>query len=208
MMANLKKLKPGVKYSLNLRACRASKSARTTRQAISGTTIPEQRPQFGYNEAIPPGRDRQRLAAPLGADFIRVPISWANIQPTNPLTYNWAPVDAIHDELTRSGLKPLWVLSSAPCWAQPDPIYCESSNTAQAPRPLSTAPTGTWSFSSASATRLKRNAVLERAEHAEGSGCKHRAPQDDRRVLDNGQQHRCNLEQRRWQSFNQPGLAR
>jgi hypothetical protein len=128
-------LKSGVRYSIQIRACKGKACSRYSKK-LSGTTIPKERPLLGFNEDITRGAPGNDLLAGSGADFVRVPISWANIQPTGPLTYNWAPIDAIHDELAAHGLKPLWVLSSAPCWAQLAPIGCRASDTAQAPNPL------------------------------------------------------------------------
>ncbi len=43
-------------------------------------------------------------------------MSWVTIEPTEGAR-NWAPYDAINEVITDAGLKPLWVLTAAPCWA-------------------------------------------------------------------------------------------
>ncbi len=70
----------------------------------------------GYNEALTPGDDAGPLIAESGAGFVRVALNWATVEPTDG-TFNWEPYDAIYDDLTSAGLRPLWTLTSAPCWA-------------------------------------------------------------------------------------------
>lgn len=70
----------------------------------------------GYNEALTPADDAGPLIADSGASFVRVALNWATVEPTDG-TFNWAPYDAIYDELTSAGLRPLWTLTSSPCWA-------------------------------------------------------------------------------------------
>ena len=130
-------LDAGATYSLKIRACEERSSCSRYSRKIEGVTAEEplgSRPLFGYNETVTPGAPGNALLSGSGADFVRVPIGWANQQPT-PLTYNWRNMDAIKQELASRGLKPLWVISSAPCWAQLD-LTCSPKDTAMAPASL------------------------------------------------------------------------
>jgi polysaccharide biosynthesis protein PslG len=72
---------------------------------------------IGFNEAITPGDDGAgTLIADSGASFVRVALNWATVEPSEG-NMNWDAYDAINEELTGAGLKPLWTVTSAPCWA-------------------------------------------------------------------------------------------
>jgi len=80
---------------------------------------------FGYNEAITPAdSEGDDLIAESGAAFVRIPMAWATLEPTEGAR-NWEPYDAINDELESVGLRPLWTLTSAPCWAAD--VNCETT---------------------------------------------------------------------------------
>lgn len=76
----------------------------------------EGEPLFGFNEGVRPETEGIDLIAESGATFVRVPMSWAAIE-RNPGERNFRVFDEIADKLEAEGLRPLWVLTGAPCWA-------------------------------------------------------------------------------------------
>jgi hypothetical protein len=92
--------------------------------------------QIGFNEAEHAGLTNPLLAES-GARFVRVALNWATVEPTEG-ELNWARYDQINTDLQEQGLAPLWVVTSAPCWAAsetcetpipnlaPDPAHVES----------------------------------------------------------------------------------
>jgi hypothetical protein len=88
--------------------------------------------RFGYSEAFVAGTGEIELLGRSGADFARRRLSWTEIE-GSPGAYDWSRYDAIYDELLAEGLRPLWFLVDAPCWARlPDPA-CVPNAPARAP---------------------------------------------------------------------------
>ncbi len=73
-------------------------------------------PRFGFNEMIEPGGAGNELIAEAGATFVRVALNWSSSEP-QPGQLDFATPDALDAELQGYGLEPLWVVTSAPCWA-------------------------------------------------------------------------------------------
>jgi hypothetical protein len=71
---------------------------------------------LGYNENIVPGSAANELLAISGASFVRVPLNWSAVE-TVQGEPDFTRPDAINGELEGLGLRPLWVLTGAPCWA-------------------------------------------------------------------------------------------
>lgn len=71
---------------------------------------------LGYNEALLPNSPGHELLAESEADFVRVGLTWARTEQVRGKP-DFAAPDAIAEELDALGLKVLWVVSSAPCWA-------------------------------------------------------------------------------------------
>ena len=70
------------------------------------------------------------LLAAAGASFVRVPINWSAVERA-PGASDYTLPDAIAEQLDRVGLRPLWVLTSAPCWASELP--CQAPQPSLAP---------------------------------------------------------------------------
>lgn len=85
-----------------------------------GSDPGEDGPVLGYNDLLQPDEPGNELLADSGATVVRRPLNWAAVEP-NPGERNWEPIDQIADELEAQGVEPLWVLTSAPCWAAADP---------------------------------------------------------------------------------------
>lgn len=102
------------------------------REAPEAPPLPEQRPLIGFNEAITPADADNELLAASGASFVRVPLSWSAVEPVEG-DRNFDAPDAIRDRLAEAGLRPLWVVTSAPCWAGALP--CAEQRPSLAPAP-------------------------------------------------------------------------
>src|ERR1700739_3307005 len=90
-------------------------------------------------------------AVDIGAGWIRVDLSWADVQPTSPQAYAWGPLEHIFSEAHRRGLNVLPDLGYTPEWALvPD---CSSINCA--PKD----PSHFAAFAAAAAARYAQNGV-------------------------------------------------
>jgi hypothetical protein len=87
---------------------------------------------IGFNETKNAETLGNDLIAASGAGFIRVALNWATVEPVEG-ERNFAPYDAINSALTEDGLQPLWVVTSAPCWAAGEP--CAEQIPSLAPDP-------------------------------------------------------------------------
>lgn len=56
----------------------------------------------------------------VGANWIRIDISWASVQASGPESYSWEQVDRVLDAAQTRGLKVLGVVAYTPPWARPD----------------------------------------------------------------------------------------
>jgi polysaccharide biosynthesis protein PslG len=127
-------LRPKTSYKFKVRACKGKKCGKYTKaKKVKTHKVPAGMPAFGFNEGLVPGDPGNALLDGSGAGFVRVPISWAQTQPSL-LSYSWGYLDKVQAALAAQGLKPLWVVTGSPCWARLDP-YCEGGNTDKAPLP-------------------------------------------------------------------------
>jgi hypothetical protein len=83
-------------------------------------------PQFGiaYGDVLPwmtPARLHGALrdAVDVGATWVRLDFSWADVQPTGPGTYHWAGLDRVVVSARSMGLNILPTLAYTPKWARP-----------------------------------------------------------------------------------------
>jgi hypothetical protein len=91
-------------------------------------------PLLGYNENFAEDPVPAGLIASSGASFVRTPLNWATVEPEEGLVPNWAPYDAIYRGVIAAGTRPLWAISSAPCWAA-DFDRCDSPRPGVPPDP-------------------------------------------------------------------------
>jgi hypothetical protein len=81
---------------------------------------PGAHPVFGFNEQWWGHGDLRQLPA-IGADVARQSLHWADVEPAAN-KYHWPPTDSLYQQMLAAGVRPIWVLSRAACWAQdPDP---------------------------------------------------------------------------------------
>ena len=74
-------------------------------------------PYFGYNEDWFSDPKRIRFVARGGADTLRAMISWTTVEREQG-QFEWHEYDRLYDRMLANGVRPLWVLGDAPCWAR------------------------------------------------------------------------------------------
>ena len=79
---------------------------------------PGPHPLFGFNEDWNHNLDRLDLAPGTGANIARQGLFWDAVERNQGGGYDWSEMDAMYWSFLFRGLRPLWVLSAAPCWAQ------------------------------------------------------------------------------------------
>lgn len=88
---------------------------------------PQERPMLGFNDdwAVHPGQldDLRKI----GAGVARQNLSWNQVE-RQPGVYDWDHFDGLMTKMRSEGIRPLWVLLNAPCWAQPNPSGCNRGN--------------------------------------------------------------------------------
>ncbi len=91
--------------------------------------------RFGYNDGFAAGSAKIGLLPASGADTVRLRMNWRAIEP-QPGRYDWSRFDALYTELLGIGIRPLWYVMEAPCWAGDPQIPCDpAANSAGAPGP-------------------------------------------------------------------------
>jgi hypothetical protein len=78
---------------------------------------PQGAPLLGYNENFAENPVPSGLIAGSGAAFVRTPLNWATVEPSEGQAPNWEPYDEVYERLLDAGVRPMWAISSAPCWA-------------------------------------------------------------------------------------------
>ena len=68
------------------------------------------------------------------SDVIRMNMLWSVVEKKQG-TYDWSAFDQLNATFKAHGLKPLWVILAAPCWAQPNPGGCSAGNDKLRPAP-------------------------------------------------------------------------
>jgi polysaccharide biosynthesis protein PslG len=96
---------------------------------------PNPPPTFGFNEDwIFQSVASLDLLRRSGAQIARTSLPWGGVEATRG-NYNWYGSDQLYNRLQARGIKPLWVLMDAPCFAQANPGACANGNDAQHPSP-------------------------------------------------------------------------
>lgn len=88
---------------------------------------------LGFNDAVTPEIEGLDQLTQIGAEFVRVPINWSAAEPTEGQELDWTVADRANDTLEAAGLKPLWTVTSSPCWAAEDEDNCEDFSPSYAP---------------------------------------------------------------------------
>ena len=79
---------------------------------------PGPHPLFGFNEDWNHNLDMLDLAPGVGANIARQGLFWDAVERNPGAGYDWSEMDAVYYAFLARGIRPLWVLSAAPCWAQ------------------------------------------------------------------------------------------
>ncbi len=90
--------------------------------------VPNPHPAFGFNDDwifVP--NSALDLLDDTGSTVARTGLTWSGIEGVQG-SYNWYGVDQLYAKLRARGIKPLWSILAAPCWAQPDPGACSGGN--------------------------------------------------------------------------------
>ena len=92
-------------------------------------------PRFGYNDDWGQRSNATfELLAQTRPEVARAPLAWASVE-SRQGEYDWSYVDRAYGRLHDRGIRPLWALIEAPCWAQPDPAACRGGNNQLRPAP-------------------------------------------------------------------------
>ncbi len=75
-------------------------------------------PLFGYNDDWIQQQGRLGQLASSSADVARTGLYWDAVQPTGFDVRVWGLFDALYAQMIARGIRPLFVLYAAPCWAQ------------------------------------------------------------------------------------------
>jgi polysaccharide biosynthesis protein PslG len=96
---------------------------------------PNPPPTFGFNDDwIFQSVAALNLLDQSGSEVARTSLPWAGVEPTKG-SFNWYGSDVLYDRLQARGIRPLWVLIGAPCFAQQNPGACASGNNQLHPTP-------------------------------------------------------------------------
>ena len=79
------------------------------------TAEPGPHPQFGFNEDWHTNVGKLDELAATGANIARTGLYWEAVDHSG-----WGTFDAMYQEMLARGIRPLWVIQAAPCWAQGD----------------------------------------------------------------------------------------
>jgi hypothetical protein len=80
--------------------------------------FPGPHPKFGYNEDWHQHPGKLDMLAGGGGEIARTGMFWDAVEPLDPMGRNWPTFDALYAQMLARGIRPLWVLQAAPCWAQ------------------------------------------------------------------------------------------
>jgi hypothetical protein len=75
-------------------------------------------PLFGYNDDWVHAIGGLDLLAGSGAEVARTGLYWDAVQPTSFDVHDWTLFDGLYHQMLARGVRPLFTLYAAPCWAQ------------------------------------------------------------------------------------------
>ncbi len=114
--------------------------------------------RFGYNDGLDAGTPKVGLLPASGSDTIRLRMNWRMVEP-QPGQFDWSRFDTLYSELLSIGIRPLWYVMEAPCWAGDERIPCDPNLSAGAPGPAHADDLGT--FVAAVAERYPESLAIE-----------------------------------------------
>jgi polysaccharide biosynthesis protein PslG len=102
-----------------------------------GQTPSQGAPYFGFNDDWHLNQSQLELAAAAGSNAIRTGMYWTGVEYKRD-EYYWDVYDELYSRALSLGMRPLFVLTNAPCWAAVSPKACKRGNKrdlAQPPAP-------------------------------------------------------------------------
>lgn len=91
--------------------------------------------RFGYNDGLDAGSAKVGLLPDSGSDTVRLRMNWKVVEPQQG-QYDWSSFDTVYSQMLEIGIRPLWYLMEAPCWAGDARVPCDpGGNSAGAPGP-------------------------------------------------------------------------
>jgi hypothetical protein len=115
---------------------------------------------FGYFADFDTAPDLFDYLRTGGANVAREDLNWGTLQPNpggDPSTWDWASFDALNAGFARVGVRPVWTLIDAPCWAA-SPSPCDENRT----NPVARARIGDYAnVAAAVARRYPASAAIE-----------------------------------------------
>lgn len=114
--------------------------------------------RFGYNDGLEAGSPKFALLPASGSDMIRLRLSWNRVERERG-TLDWSMFDDLYAQLLATGIRPLWVVVEAPCWAGDPELPCTPDQSAGAPGPENAADIAR--FSAAVAQRYPESLGIE-----------------------------------------------
>ena len=112
---------------------------------------------FGYFEDFTTHGNLYGELGASGANTLREGIAWNVLEPNpgSPATWNWAPYDSVYAGALAIGVRPVWTLTNAPCWAAPSPCGPNAN-------PVAGAHVADYAFAAAQiALRYPQSAAIE-----------------------------------------------
>ena len=98
-------------------------------------TTPNPPPTFGFNDDwIFQPVAALNLLEQTEPDVARVGLPWKSVE-GNKGSFNWFGPDQLYDRLRDRGIRPLWILLDAPCYAQANPGACAGGEDELHPAP-------------------------------------------------------------------------
>lgn len=106
---------------------RISTCVNKARVQIPVADVPVSEPLFGYNDQWHISSARQfELFDRLEPDFARSALEWQAVEPHRG-QFDWSQYDRLYANLMARGIRPVWAVWAAPCFAQDSPSRCQNA---------------------------------------------------------------------------------
>jgi hypothetical protein len=107
---------------------RISTCVNKARTQIPISPTPVHEPLFGFNDEWHYANDALLdTYARLRPDYTRSGLAWVEVEYKQG-TYDWSVYDALYSQLISRGIRPIWTVSAAPCWAQGKTAPCDKKD--------------------------------------------------------------------------------